>query len=158
MFTKTGRQANFEMAEMQGAIYQKRLQNGNIALLNEHKTGDTFLLIKQDGSVDVKESIKTAKSKQLLSFVKTYYDKWAQKEKEIKKAVFYAMPEGKIEEIVQKTTNFIDGSSELKVITAGNRKSEFPATRLAGSLHPSMAKKVILPDGTKIYTESYPQI
>lgn len=153
--SETGRQANLEIAEMQGTIYQKRLRNGHIALLNEHKTGDTFMLIQKDSSINVKASKKAVNgSKKLLSFAKTTYDKYSTIVQTVKKEVFYF--EDKIEEIARKTRN-IDGSSELKVISAGARKTQFHQTRLAGQLHPAMAEKTYLPKGDIVYIERYPQ-
>lgn len=155
--TKTGRQANIEIADMQGAVYQKRLPNGHIALLNEHKAGDTFMLIKKDGSVGIKESTKKENgTNKLITIAKTFYEKSSQKIKEVKKEVLYSLPENRIEEIARKTSN-IDGSSELKVISAADRKTPFHQTRLAGSLHPAMAEKTITQNGDRVYIERYPQ-
>lgn len=153
--TENGRQANLEIAEMQGAIYQKRLRHGNIALLNEHKTGDTFMLIRKEGSI-VKDTKKTENGpKKLLSSVKTFYDNYSCIVKKVKKEIFFF--EGRAEEIARKTTN-LDGSSELKVVSAGDRKTQFHQTRLAGSLHPAMSEKTIMQNGDVVYIERYPQI
>lgn len=154
--TKNGRLANLEIAEMQSPVYQKRLRNGDIALLNEDKSGDTFMLIKKDCSMDMKKSQKAENGySKLLSFAKEYYDKSSQKLKEVKKEVFYY--NHRIEEIARKTRN-VDGSSELKIVSAGDRKTLFHQTRLAGSLHPAMAERTIMKSGDVVNIERYPQI
>lgn len=155
--TPNGRNANLEIAEMQGKIYQKRLKNGNIALLNEHKAGDTFMLIKKDGTLSIKATKKKENGEnKLISITKTFYEKSLQKIKEIKKEVLYSLPENKIEETARKIS-YLDGPSGLKVISAGNRKTPFHQTRLAGSLHPSMAEKTVMPNGDVVYVERYGQ-
>lgn len=167
-FTKTGRQANKEINDMcllahKDVIYQKRLQNGSIALLKKLEfskfSEDTFCLIKPDGSKVVKTthnvfSGENEKQKTHLVFTE-FFNNAGTRMKLIKKAVLYRMPKCKIEEIAKKLTIW-DGPSELTVCSKAGRISEFPVTKLAGSIHPNMATKKELPNGDVIYREYHP--
>lgn len=171
-FSQTGRQANLQIAEMQSdnpkaTIYQKRLKEGAIGLLQssqsrDNEISDTFILIHRNG-IGVKDSRqdiftdnKHNPINKLTTISKELFDKSALKIKSVKKSIFYALPQNTVEEVATKTHN-LDGSTQLIVKSSGNRKSAFPITRLAGSLHPSMAEKFELSNGDKIFIEKYPQ-
>ncbi len=170
-FTETGRHANIQIAEMKldapsGKIYQRRLRNRNIGLLQKTHLNkpygqtncDCVVLINKDGSVSTKEHhTTTTASKKIIYSLKTLYGKLSNKIQTVEKTLLYAHPSGKFEESATKTVNHLMGTSELVVKCAAGNTS-FPTTKLAGSLHPRMAEKSVLPNGDTIYIERYPQL
>lgn len=167
-FTKTGREANKVIKDMRlrpadESIYQKRFNNGSIALLKQnvfHKvTKDSFVIVKPDGSKVIKTTqnlIQKEADQKFHSSFKEFLSPYGQAVKKIKKSVLTRISDGKIEEFARKV-ELLDGSSFLFVRSSARRKTDFPATSLGGSIHPHMARKQQRPNGDIVWTERYPQ-
>lgn len=162
-FTPIGRLANKEIKNMRSglspnAVYQKRLSSDTI-ILQHDKTWkksiqSTTVLLGSDGSknVTLREKKFFENGFELLSIIKKSF---CGMKKNSEKQVLYNTKTGKIEEKATKIYS-LDGPSILTVKSTGNRESHFPVTKLAGPIHPAVAKKEILKNGDTIYIESYP--
>lgn len=171
-FTKKGRKVNKYIKILQtenpnSTIYQRRFCNNTTALLTDSYTPtaktNKLLLFKNGnltGTKDTKISFfyKDFDLKyKILDSEKKIFTYFNYVKKQIKKTSLYSMPGHKLEETATKIKD-IDNSVELRVYTADKRKTIFPATKLAGSVHPTLAKKKVLPNGDTIYIEHHDRI
>ena len=163
-FTPTGKVANREIKNLRsygniGDIYQKKLSSGIIVLQHEIKypneTQTKTLYLNPTGiqNITQRENRKSEKGFKLISTLKKYLPGCSFHERQ----VLINTKTGKIEEKANKYSGLGRGSTTT-VISYGNRESEFPATKLAGSIHPSIAQKIIFDKGGFGYNEMYIQL
>ncbi len=164
-FTPTGRVANEEIKNIRSFtnecidIYQKNLPNGQIVLQHETKSRNTnhtkTLFLNSNGvnNITERENRNSEKGFKLISILKKYLPGCSFHERQ----VLINTKTGKIEEKANKYSGLGRGSTTT-VISYGNRESEFPATKLAGSIHPSIAQKIIFDKGGFGYNEMYIQL
>lgn len=162
-FTPVGRYANQEIKNLRSVcrhnpVYQKRLNFDTIMLQHDkagkniHQSTTVTLDSKGAKNITTREKMHLENNFDLLTIikkrfsgVKTYFEK----------QVLYNTENKKIEENAIKYISY-DGPSILTVQSAAGRKSEFPVTRLGGSVHPAVAKKETLKNGNIVYMEAYP--
>ena len=164
-FTQTGRFANEEIKNIREMangcvdIYQKKLPKNIIVLQHGTKSRNTnktrTLFINSNGTQNITEIENTLSEKgfKLISILKKYLPGISHHERQ----VLINTKTGKIEEKANQYSGLGRGSNTT-VISYGNRESEFPATKLAGSIHPSIAHKIIFDKGGFGYNEMYIQL
>lgn len=160
-FTRTGRLANREIKKLlsmsdSGDIYQKNLPNGKIALQQDQKLKSlrksmTLILNKYGIQNEITREKRSIKSFDISSIRKKDLTTYSTKEKQ----VLSNTKNGKIEEKATRHAGLGSGVT-LHVISRANRESEFPATDIAGSIHPTIYKKITYPNGDTSYVEMYP--
>ena len=158
-FTRAGRAANVELMEMYAenpkvVAYQKGLSNGKIALKcrsarSQSGVKDNLLIFSKNGLDATKETIISRLDSSIhkhvyssILSIKNLYNIFGEALLTTKKVILYNLTNRKVEESATKITN-LSGASKLKVYSAGSRTTQFPSTRLAGSLHPQIAEKHI---------------
>lgn len=159
--SQTGRYANKQIAQMERAggnpVYQNRYFGNSLALLQKNLNKDCFCYVRNDGDKIIKEiENKNLFGFKLFSSNKVYSDYSDMKIRFTEKETVYNLHTNKIEEEANKSYS-IDGPSVLIVRSAAERQSQFPSTKLGGSIHPAAAKKQIMSNGDTVYTESYPR-
>lgn len=164
-FTPTGRVANKEIKNIREManecvdIYQKKLPKGLIVLQHETKSKNTnktkTLFLNSNGikNITERENISSENGFKLISILKRYLSSISLRERQ----VLINTKNGKIEEKANRYSGLGSGSTTT-VISYGNRKSEFPATKIAGSIHPSIAHKIIFDKGGFGHEEMYIQL
>ena len=164
-FTPTGRVANEEIKNIRSFtnecidIYQKNLPNGQIVLQHETKSRNTnhtkTLFLNSNGvnNITERENRNSEKGFKLISILKKYLPGCSFHERQ----VLINTKTGKIEEKANKYSGIGRGST-LCVTSYVDRKTEFPVTPLAGSIHPAIANKIIYGNGCFQYIEMYPDL
>lgn len=164
-FTPTGRIANKEIKNIRETaseyadIYQKKLSQGIIVLQHETKSKNTnktkTLFLNSNGVENITERENTSSENgfKLISILKRYLPSISLHERQ----VLINTKTRKIEEKANRYSGLGRGSNTT-VISYGNRESEFPATELARSIHPSIAQKIIFDKGGFGYNEMYIQL
>lgn len=162
-FTSAGINANNEIRKMLsksyvGDIYQKKLPNGKIALQQEqnfenHKKSMTLIIDKYGVQNEIIRNKKTINDFDIKSVSKKDFKAFSNLEKQI----VYNTKSGKIEEKATRISGLGRGVT-LHIISGANRKSEFPATDIAGSIHSTIYKKITYPNGDTSYIEMYPNL
>ena len=167
--TSSGRKINKQIRQLQSkhpesAIYQRNFGNNKTALLTdiyEDNAKTSSLLLMKDGNiVGSKETTNFSLIKNFdlkykyYSTEKKIFDSYNYIKQQINKAVLFRMSDNKIEESATKI-KFLDGPVKLKIYSAADRKSDFPALGLSGKLHPSLARKTVMKNGDVIYAESH---
>lgn len=163
-FTPTGKVANREIKNLRsygniGDIYQKKLSSGIIVLQHEIKypneTQTKTLYLNPTGiqNITQRENRNSEKGFKLISILKKYLPGISYQETQ----VLINTKNGKIEEKANKYSGIGRGST-LCVTSYGDRKTEFPVTPLAGSIHPAIANKIIYGNGCFQYIEMYPDL
>ena len=157
-------------------IYQKRYLNGTFALLQGTNNGslqrDVFCLIRPDGSIVVKstnneylkDGYKLHTSERVVGH--SFYSNASGYKKQVLYNLNSKDSSQQVEEYAKKdhrmasydSENNLGWVSRLFVYSRAARKSEFPATRLGGSLHPAVAEKYERKNGDLIWIEKYPHL
>ena len=170
LFTNSGRTANKVINKVKKGnsnriiFNQTRDTNDIINLSYKQKYSDNGILERKykisELGIFEKETIFTS----FLSLYKNSY-KVIEKLKENFKPDRQFPPLKKIESILLENTStqrveefaekisYIDGPVKLKVISYADRISEFPSTKLGGSVHPSIAVKTVNENGDVLYQE-----
>lgn len=180
MFSDSGVVANEQIKLLKknsnAPIYQRRYLNGTIALLQDTTrkalNDDVFCLIKPDGSMVTKATSNQyiGNGYKLHTCEKTSNSDFSNKAIGFVKEVFYNLnskdSNHQIEEYAKKSRRttlsgesyYDDWVSRLFVFTKKRRESEFPSTKLGGSIHPAIANKFERENGDIIYIEKYPSL
>ena len=162
-FTNAGLSANKEIRKMLsksdiGDIYQKKLPNGKIALLQEqnlenHKKSTTLIIDKFGVQNEIIRNKKSLNDFEIKSVSKKDFKAFSNLEKQI----VYNLKTGKIEEKATRHSGLGCGVT-LSVISRANRESKFPATDIAGSIHSTIYKKIKYLNGDTSYIEMCPNL
>ena len=167
-FSKAGRFANTEIAEIK-ASYPK-------ARINQDNVGDTIELsfnhtdnfgmfnsktcISPDGITETElnseRAIGRKKEFSLFHTIKKRFLKGSSdiEEKRTETQVIFNHKTKQAEEVATKTTDLF-GPTEIKVTTKKNRTTTFPTTTIAGNIHPAQATKTVKENGDIVYIERH---
>ena len=158
-FSKQGRRANEIVDVATGAVYQRKILKGKLALQTKDGEGDRLYLINKDVSY-IEKLNKTQDvhlgegvSGRLYQSCRKYCDRFAPA-KEILKERFYA--NSHLYETAEREIICGGGPVKKTVFSYCYRQSEFPSTQIGKSLTKVNMSLVSDDFRVRVYAEEYP--
>ena len=160
LFSKVGRKANKEIKKMSsmqvfGEIYQKKLSNGKIVLQQEEKYENIknikTIILDRNGMHSKIDRMQELKYPQERISIKKEYS--TEPIKYNKREFILNKKSGKIEEnaIIEYDKISYNHNRSINVKSYPNRKSTFPATRIAHSFYSYLNDKIYHKNGIVEY-------
>lgn len=167
-FSKTGRIANTEIAEIKTSFPKAIINQDNIGdtiELSFHHSDDfgTFKAktkISSNGVIETEHDGERFMGKNnefsLFHTIKKQFLKGSFDiaQKKVETQILFNHKTKQAEEVATKTTDLF-GPTEIKVTTKKNRTTAFPTTTIAGNIHPAQATKTVQENGDVVYIERY---
>ncbi|MGN0030948.1 MAG: hypothetical protein ACI37Q_03235 [Candidatus Gastranaerophilaceae bacterium] len=167
-FSESGRKINKQIRQLQtehpqSEIYYREYKNGRLALSAEstqddiHKT--SFVLLENGNIVGSRQTDTEYISNngfkyKIFKIEKKVYDFLYRLTQRTNKTSLFRMPQNVLEEAATKVT-YKDNSILLTVHSAKDRQTKIPATDLAQRYKPSLARKVLKPNGDTVFIERH---